>query len=133
MTTNSVPAAVAPSIARAARRAALAAAAFLALSLPAAAQMDGHGPDAWRVVNVASNDVLNARIGPAVDYDRIAALPPNAIGVQVRVCVPTVSQAQYMALDPANQSRLNAMTPWCLVFWQNRQIGWVNRNYLQPM
>lgn len=28
------------------------------------AEIDGHGPDAWRVTGVAPDDVLNARMGP---------------------------------------------------------------------
>ena len=36
------------------------------------------GPDAWRVVGVASDDVLNARIGPGTAYFVIDALAHDA-------------------------------------------------------
>ena len=35
---------------------------------------DGHGPDFWRVYNVASWDVLNVRTGPGVSYPVVDAL-----------------------------------------------------------
>jgi len=30
------------------------------------AEIDGHGPDAWRVTGVAPDDVLNAWMGPGI-------------------------------------------------------------------
>lgn len=39
----------------------------------AQADLDGHGPDLWRVIGVAANDMLNARMGPGTDTAR-----PNA-------------------------------------------------------
>lgn len=88
------------------------------------------GPDAWRVHNVASNDVLNVRVGPGTGYFIIDALPYNARGVQVEYCVPTVTQQQYFNLGYAQQQQLNTYPAWCLVFWNGYQRGWVNRRFL---
>ncbi|AHM04126.1 hypothetical protein roselon_01760 [Roseibacterium elongatum DSM 19469] len=88
------------------------------------------GPDAWRVTGVASDDVLNVRVGPGTAYFVIDALPHDARGVQMDICVPTVTRDQYFALGPADQAALNAYTPWCLVEWQGVQRGWVNRRFL---
>lgn len=106
----------------------LAALAALAFSAPAHATADG--PDAWRVVNVASNDVLNVRVGPGTSYFVVTALPFNARGIQLGTCVPTVTRDQYFALSPQAQQQLNGYTPWCVVIWNGQQLGWVNRNYL---
>ncbi|MBY6202182.1 hypothetical protein KUV65_12465 [Maritalea mobilis] len=95
-----------------------------------AAHATADGPDAWRVTGVASNDVLNVRVGPGTDYFVIDQLPHDARGVQMGVCVPTVTRDQFFALSPSAQAALNNYTAWCLVEWQGTQRGWVNRRYL---
>jgi hypothetical protein len=109
------------------RRFALAAL-FAALASPVLATADG--PDAWRVIGVAPDDVLNVRVGPGTDYFVITALPHNARGLQVGTCTPTVTQAQYFALSPQMQQRLNGYSAWCVVIWGGQQLGWVNRRFL---
>lgn len=108
----------------------LALAAIATLSLASAAHATADGPDAWRVTNFASYDVLNVRVGPGTSYFVIDALPYNARAVEVVACVPTITQQQYFALAPAQQQHLNGLTPWCLVNWNGYQRGWVNRNFL---
>lgn len=107
---------------------------LLALVLAACPLVPAHatadGPDAWRVQGVAAGDVLNVRVGPGTQYFVIDALPPDARGVQVAHCVPTVTQAQFFALAPAQQQALNTYQPWCLVSWNGAQRGWVSRRFL---
>lgn len=110
------------------RTAILAALASLSLAGPALSTADG--PDAWRVVNVAADDVLNVRVGPGTGYFVISALPYNMRGLQLGTCVPTVTQAQYFALSSAAQQQLNSYTPWCVVIVDGQPLGWVNRRYL---
>ncbi len=95
-----------------------------------AANATADGPDAWRVHNVASYDVLNVRVGPGTDYFVIDALPHNARAVQVSFCTPTVTQQQYYALTYQQQHQLNQYATWCLVTWNGYQRGWVNRRFL---
>ncbi len=102
---------------------------ILALLAPAA-HATADGPDAWRVHNVASYDVLNVRVGPGTNYFQIDALPHNARGVQIEYCVPTVTQQQFFALTQAQQQQLNNYPTWCLIFWNGVQRGWVNRRFL---
>ncbi len=102
---------------------------FLAALVPAA-HATADGPDAWRVHNVASNDVLNVRVGPGTNYFQIDALPFNARGVQIEYCVPTVTQQQFFALTAQQQAQLNTYPTWCLIFWNGTQRGWVNRRFL---
>ncbi|MEJ6393922.1 SH3 domain-containing protein [Gymnodinialimonas sp. 2305UL16-5] len=78
---------------------------------------DGHGPDFWRVHNVASYDVLNVRYGPGVRYHIVDRLPHNARGVQLLGC-QTISTSY----GPAN---------WCYVAWQGYERGWVNARFLR--
>lgn len=110
------------------RRLCLAAATALALSGPALADADG--PDAWRVVGVGADDVLNARVGPGTGYFVIDALPHDARGVQTIACIPSITDGQYFALSGAEQQALGNMAAWCLVTWNGAQRGWVNRRFL---
>ncbi|UXX84226.1 SH3 domain-containing protein [Roseovarius pelagicus] len=103
----------------------------LALSLagPATAQtlLDGHGPDAWAVTGVASNDVLNLRAGPSTDYVKIGQLAPYARGIEMLVCVPTLTYQQYQWLSDAGHK----FPPrWCLVSLDGER-GWANARYLE--
>lgn len=100
----------------------------LAVVPPAGATADG--PDFWRVWNVASNDVLNYRAGPATSYPRLGHIAHNARRVRVVVCVPTTTREQWFELSEALQQQLIAMPAWCLIEHQGKQRGWVNRRYL---
>jgi len=99
-----------------------------ALGQPALATADG--PDAWRVVNVAPIDVLNVRVGPGTEYFVIAVLPHDARGIQVGTCVPTVTRDQFFALSEQARAQLNDHPAWCVVTWNDQQLGWVSRTYL---
>jgi uncharacterized protein YraI len=94
------------------------------------AHAEADGPDAWRVIGVASDDVLNVRAGPGTDYMILAALPHNARGIQLGACVPTVTREQFFALTEAQQAQLNSYSAWCIVNWGGQQYGWVNRRFL---
>lgn len=110
------------------RRLALTTLALAAVTTAAHATADG--PDAWRVTGVSASDMLNVRAGPGTDYFVISALPYNARGLQLDTCVPTVTREQYFALSAAQQQRLNAMPAWCVVIYNDVQLGWVNRRFL---
>src|SRR5690606_9481160 len=49
--------------------------------LPAHAEIDGHGPDAWRVTGVAAQDTLNARMGPGTSYPVIETFAQDERGM----------------------------------------------------
>ncbi|RKF14794.1 hypothetical protein D6850_07920 [Roseovarius spongiae] len=106
----------------------LAAALLGASAMSAAAQspLDGHGPDAWAVTGVAADDTLNLRAGPGTRYPRIAKLAPNARGIDMVVCVPTLTYQQYRALEAAGHK---FAARWCLVRLGER-LGWANAAYL---
>ncbi|MBA4800815.1 MAG: hypothetical protein H2040_03035 [Euryhalocaulis sp.] len=107
---------------------------LLAVLLPplsAHADIDGHGPDAWRVVGVAENDVLNARMGPGADYPVIETFAHDARSLKQITCVPYYTPAHYFKLSEAEHEALPAR--WCLMQTADLgKAGWVAQRYLKP-
>ncbi|MBN7758929.1 hypothetical protein JYP46_19045 [Nitratireductor aquimarinus] len=105
--------------------------ALTAMSAPASAEIDGHGPDSWRVVGVSRNDALNARMGPGTRYAVIERFRSNEGGLKQVTCVPYIPPAHFQRMSEAQR---RALPPrWCLM--QDRALiraGWVNANYLRP-
>lgn len=75
---------------------------------PAAAYDCAHGPDTYRVRNVAEWDVLNMRSGPSARSRIVGSI--NAYGSGVH------------CLGPCQRN-------WCRVSWRGI-VGWVNMKYL---
>lgn len=103
----------------------------LVLCLPAAltAQVDGYGPDAWRVFDVAPDDRLNARSGPGTEHLVLGSFPHDATGLRMTNCVPYLPMAQFSAMTPAQRAALPPR--WCLVHSRDGEIsGWVSARYL---
>jgi len=104
----------------------------LALAAPSArAEIDGHGPDAWRVTGVSANDVLNARMGPGTNYPVIETFAPNERGLIQITCVPYFTPAIYERMTQAQLDALPAR--WCLM--RNASLskaGWVAQRYITP-
>src|SRR5690606_24678424 len=104
----------------------------LGLAAPAAhAEIDGHGPDAWRVTGVSANDTLNARMGPGTGYPVIETFAHDERNMQQITCVPFYTAAHYEAMTPA---QIEALPPrWCLM--RNASMskaGWVAQRYITP-
>lgn len=104
----------------------------MALAVSSArAEIDGHGPDAWRVSGVSANDVLNARMGPGTSYPVIETFAHNERNMQQITCVPFYTAAHYAALS---QAQIEALPPrWCLM--RNKAMskaGWVAQRYITP-
>src|SRR5690606_13098284 len=99
------------------------------LPLTARAEIDGHGPDAWRVTSVSANDVLNARIGPGTTYPVVETFSHDERGMQQITCVPLLLAAHYMAMS---QAQIDALPPrWCLMRSADMsKAGWVAQRYL---
>lgn len=99
--------------------------------LPAASQaeIDGHGPDAWRVSDVASNDVLNVRMGPGTNYPVIDSFAHNARGLELITCVPYFPMGYAQTMTAAER---NSLPPrWCLMRSADlRTAGWVAQRFL---
>ena len=101
----------------------------LAAASPLRAEIDGHGPDAYRVTGVASDDVLNMRMGPGTQYLVIDSLPPDARGLQQVTCVPLQIPSIYYKLT--EEQRNNLPQRWCLMRTSDLlKAGWVAQRYL---
>jgi len=64
----------------------------------------------YRVVGIASNDVLNIRSGAAASYPIVGIIPPSGTGVKV--------------VGPCSSN-------WCTVEYESVR-GWASMNYLVP-
>src|SRR5690606_8058678 len=109
----------------------LAALALALAAMPAYAEIDGHGPDAWRVTGVPANDVLNVRMGPGTNYPVIESFAFNERGMQQITCVPFYTAAHFTAMTEA---QIKALPPrWCLM--RNKTMskaGWVAQRFITP-
>lgn len=93
------------------------------------AEIDGHGPDAWRVTGVAAGDVLNARMGPGTSYPVIDHFDPDENGLQQVTCVPLLTPKSQQVLSPAERGALSPR--WCLMRSADlTRAGWVAGRYL---
>lgn len=100
-------------------------------SMDARAEIDGHGPDAWRVTGVSSNDHLNARMGPGTNYAVIDSFAYNERGMQQVTCVPFYTAASYSRMSAAQIAALPQR--WCLM--RNSALskaGWVAQRFITP-
>ena len=96
---------------------------------PAWAEIDGHGPDAWRVTGVARDDVLNMRMGPGTEYPVIDQLPPDARALEQITCVPLLIPSIANRLTQAQRARLPQR--WCLMRTADTaKAGWVAQRFL---
>ncbi|WP_026758789.1 SH3 domain-containing protein [Sediminimonas qiaohouensis] len=100
-----------------------------AAPMPALAQMDGHGPDAWMVSGVASDDTLNVRTGPGTDHLVIGTFAHDATGLRMITCVPYLPRRIYHALSDSQRADLPPR--WCLMESAESGVsGWVSAHYL---
>lgn len=97
----------------------------------AAAEIDGHGPDAWRVNGVSSNDTLNVRMGPGTNYPVIERFAHNERNLEQITCVPFYNAGHYNALS---QSQIAALPQrWCLMRTAGMdRAGWVAQRFITP-
>lgn len=104
-------------------------AALAVAPLPAYAEIDGYGPDAWRVTGVAANDVLNVRMGPGTNYPVIETFAHDERALQQITCVPFYTMAHFSAMSEAE---LDALPPrWCLMRSTDlSRAGWVAQRFL---
>lgn len=95
------------------------------------AQIDGHGPDSWRVTGVAANDVLNARMGPGTKFPVIETFAPDTRGLEQITCVPYFTLQHYSAMTKKQISALPQR--WCLMRDSDMvRAGWVAGRFIRP-
>jgi len=95
------------------------------------ADLDGHGPDAWRVIGVEPGQQLQARMGPGINYRATVSFPRDARSLQQITCVPFVRDVDW---ERVREAEHGALVPrWCLIHDLDKvNAGWVEAQYLAP-
>lgn len=108
----------------------IAAFAFSSAIPVAHAQIDGHGPDAWRVTGIAAHG-LDARAGPGAAYPVITRFASDERGLQQVTCVPYLDAGRFGAMT---RSEIDALPPgWCLMRSADKsKAGWVAQQFITP-
>jgi hypothetical protein len=108
--------------------AALAMTAFALTSGEAGAEADG--PDFFRVIGVAADDVLNIRSEPRASGEKLGEIPPGADCVRNLGCQGGLSFEEYTTLTEEEQAaRLKANPRWCRIEYEG-VVGWAAGRYL---
>lgn len=95
---------------------------------PALAEADG--PDFFRVVGVAPDDVLNIRAEPGPHAEKIGEIPPDGSCIRNLGCRGGLTFEEYSTLSPDEQAaRINQNPRWCRVEYQGT-TGWAAGPYL---
>ena len=103
--------------------------AVLASTPVARAETDGNGPDLWRVIGVAVDDVLNVRMGPGTNYPVIEQFAPDERGLEQITCVPFYAMRHYTEMTDAQVAALPS--PWCLMRDADMErAGWVAQRFI---
>jgi len=91
---------------------------------------EADGPDAWRVVGVAPDDSLNARMGPGTDYMVIGTFDHDARGLIQITCVPLLPAGIYHGLS--EEERQSLPPRWCLMRSPDFSVeGWVSQRFIE--
>jgi hypothetical protein len=110
------------------------AAAILALAVvalgPDTVGAEADGPDYFRVIDVAADDVLNIRAEPRAGSEKVGEIPPGADCVRNLGCQGGLSFEEYTTLtEEEKAARLKANPRWCQVEYRG-VVGWAAGRYL---
>src|SRR5690625_4164744 len=95
----------------------------------ALADPEGHGPDAWQIVDVEEFDALPARMGPGEEYTIITEFMAGERGLQEVTCVPYLPAAYRNQMDDAEYDDLP--DPWCLLRSADYSAGgWIPSRFM---
>ncbi|MGL4397894.1 MAG: SH3 domain-containing protein [Hyphomicrobium sp.] len=102
--------------------------AFCLLAASSALRAEPDGPDYFRVVNVAADDVLNVHVEPNASSRVIGAIPPNANGVRSFGCEGGLSFSEWEKASAAQREAANHKR-WCRVSYKDIE-GWAAGRFL---
>lgn len=100
----------------------LAAVSGLSLATATIARAEADGPDYFRVIGVAENDVLNIREAPEAGAAKLGEIPWNGDGIRNLGCQGGLSFAEWEVATEAER-RAAAQTRWCRVSYDGVE-GW---------
>lgn len=100
----------------------------LVMAVPAIVRADADGPDYFRVVGVAEDDVLNIRAEASAGSTKTGAIPPDGNGIRNLGCQGGLSFAQW---EKASQAQRDAAARkrWCQIEYKGTS-GWVAGRFL---
>ncbi|MGB5830912.1 MAG: SH3 domain-containing protein [Thiohalocapsa sp.] len=111
-------------------RAALALVAALVVAGGGLAMAEADGPDYYRVVGVAEDDVLHIRKAADPQADKVGSMPPDADCVRNLGCQGGLSYREFSTLtEPERAERLKRHPRWCKIEYLG-VTGWVAGRYL---
>ena len=97
---------------------------------PGAAGAEADGPDFFRVIGVAADDVLNIRSEPRASGEKLGEIPPGAECVRNLGCQGGLNFEEYTTLtEEEKAARLRANPRWCRVEYEG-VVGWAAGRYL---
>ena len=101
---------------------------FMIIPFPIFATADG--PDYWKVQKVRSNDVLNMRVEPNWQSNKVGEIPYNGTCLKTLECVGGLTFEEFTTLSEAEQKKIMKKRPrWCKVKFKDT-TGWVSGKYL---
>jgi len=91
---------------------------------------EADGPDFYKVRNVASDDVLNMRVAPYWQAEKIGEIPPDGQCIRNMGCRGGLTYNEFVTLNETEKKQLLRRRPrWCQVEFQGR-VAWVAGRYL---
>lgn len=101
---------------------------LLVLIFTAPGYASADGPDYFKVVGVASNDVLNIRAEPSAASAKIGSIPPDADGIRNLGCKGGLSFSEWTSATKSEREHANKAR-WCLIEYEGVE-GWVAGRFL---
>ena len=101
---------------------------LLAISGPMVAMADADGPDFYRVVGVASNDVLNIRAKASASSNKVGTIPHDGDGIRNLGCQGGLSYAEWAEASEAERKAAKRRR-WCRISYKGTE-GWVAGRFL---
>lgn len=102
---------------------------WMLFPLPVMANDAQEGPDAYAVRGVKPNDVLNVRILPDYQSQKVGEIPFNGKGIINQHCVNDVPLSMWLELSEKERENINQKR-WCKIEYQG-VTGWVSARYLK--
>ena len=104
------------------------AAVLVLLALPAPLTANADGPDYYRVVNVAPDDVLNIRASNSATSSKVGEIPHDGDGIRNMGCAGGLSYSEWEAATQADRDAA-ARRRWCQISYDG-VTGWVAGRFL---
>lgn len=89
---------------------------------------DGHGPDVFRVIDVAADDALNIRATPSASAKKVGTIPHDATGIAYDFCIGEATYQEWSMMTEAEHAAA-ARLVWCRITYDGT-TGWAAGRFL---